>query len=206
MKLFIVNSNICLLKKIIEKGFMRKVNLCKINNDRCKDISLGTNKFIYHLANNDYLIDEEFVGIADAAWNMKFKNTCKMQYLNAATFNNNVIYSPCVSTTWYNDSIVKMPETKELMDDVLNRNSFSKKYGKSIFSNNFVCHKDIMKKYILWFANNFDYFFDKYKNTFTGDMKNKNGFFYERLTSIYFANQDYEIEPILRSENYFKLI
>jgi hypothetical protein len=63
-----------------------------------------------------------------------------------------------------------------------------------------------MRKYIVWFADNFDYFFDKYKNTFIGKMKNKNGFFYERLTSIYFANQDYKVEPILSSENYFKLI
>ena len=205
MKLFIVHHSICLLKKTSQKNFIDKVNICKLSNEKCKDISFGSNKFIYYLANNIDLIDDEFIGIADANWNSKFKNVCKIQYLNTIKFKNNTIYSPCISSTWYEDSINIMSETKKIIDDAMNVNSIFKKNNVSIMSSNFICHKDIMKKYAMWFKENFEVFFDKYQDLFDISSKKKQAFFYERLTSIYFSNQNYEFKPIQNTSHCFKI-
>lgn len=187
MKLFIIHHNICLLKKSCSKPFIAKINLCKIKNDKCSDYYFGINKFIYHLNNKEELLNDEIIGIVDAKYNAKFHKVCRLEYLNAINYDKEFIYSPDLSSSWYEKSIEKMPICKDFMDDVISHNNFEKN-KQSIFSNNFICHKNILKTFCSWYVKNFDIFYEKYQNLVFQNPKKDKEFFYERLTAIYFAN------------------
>ncbi len=205
MQLFITHSSICILKKLNTKNFMSKFFLSKIQNENCQDYSFGSNKLIYFLGKNPDLVQEEFVGIADAKWNRKFKSCAKIQHLNMIKYNKNTVYTPCKKNEWYKKSIEEMPKTKDFIDEVLEKNKFKNKDSFTVYENNFICEKSLFNNFTSWFYQTFNSIFFKYKNLFNENNKISKNFFCERLTAIYFANQDIEIQNISNVDCFPKL-
>jgi len=221
LKIFVLHNEKNYLNKIKDNDFIEKINLNYLSlNNIYQRNELAENRFFIHLANNISMIENfEFIGIASARWNEKYKVYQEKQimpieeiHLGYDKFKNNSVYVAAPIYDWYKESCHQHDGMNFYIDELLERNNF-KKLGMSFYSNNFVCKKNIMIEFLKWWKKEFDYFFSKYGINYDYDSSNFSDFkehvncayFYERLTLAYFANQKYEIiklEPkIFKSNN-----
>lgn len=163
--------------------------------------ALAENRFLWFLSNNINLINTDFIGIAAASWNTKY-SIKKIEELKNIQIQKNQVFVADKVANWYNASENCHPGMGKLIKEICQRNKFKIK-GDSFWSNNFICHAEIMKNFLEWWRKEFLFFFEKYKidPPFTNKWPHYKpnlhcAYFFERLTVTYFANQPLNIIQI----------
>lgn len=209
LKIFVLHSDKNYLNKIKDNAFIEKVNLNYLSLSKVHQRNeLAENRFFIYLYNNLSIIENyEFICIASARWNEKYKVYSEKQILpieeihvGYEKFKNNTVYVAAPIYDWYKESCEQHEGMNFYIDELLKRNNF-KRLGMSFYSNNFLCKKNILIDFLKWWKKEFDYFFDKYGIDYDYDSSNfseykehvNSAYFYERLTLAYFANKKYEI-------------
>ena len=213
VKIFAVHSSHCILKNgVPNRDFIVKVNLNSLPKCKYSENCLAENRFLYYLATRHELINEEYIGILSGRYKYKYPKSCMMQHLHLLSYKRDEILVPCPTEDWYSHSERSHPGMRHLVDELCERNMF-KKEGSSFYSNNFICHRDVMIDFLRWWLENFEYFYGKYDNKFsfgsTYELYQKNlhpSYFYERLTVAYFANSGLKVRQIPSADRHTKLL
>lgn len=212
VKIFVVHSSNCVLKNSVPNcDFIKKVNLQFVPGKHMHN-SLAENRFLHHLATHTEMIDHEFVGVMSGRYSQKYPKKCRLRHLNLLKYARDEVKAPCTVDDWYSHSERSHPGMGKLIDELCERNGFAKT-GTSFYSNNFICHREVMKGFLAWWIENFEYFHRKYDDKFdfgsNYSLYNKElhpSYFYERLTVAYFANQNLKIVEIPSGESHTKLL
>lgn len=211
VKIFVVHSSNCVLKNSVPNcDFIKKFNLQFVPGKHRQN-SLAENRFLHHLALNQSLLDSEYVGVMSGRYAEKYPRATRLSHLNLVRYRPEEVVAPCVVEDWYSHSERSHPGMRRLLDELCERNGF-RNCGRSFYSNNFVCHRDVMKKFLSWWLENFEYFHGKYEDKFdfgsTYELYNKDlhpSYFYERLTVSYFANQNLVVKEMPPDDHHTKL-
>jgi len=223
LKIFVLHNDENYLKKIKVNKHIEIINLNKLSGNKIYRINaLAENRFIWYLANNLSIVGKyEYIGIASARWNEKYKVDTEKKVIPIEKvpslhdkFKKSSVYVAAPISNWYNESCENHIGINVYMDELLERNKF-KKTGISFYSNNFICTKSIMIDFLRWWIKEFNYFFEKYGINYNYDSYNFQNhkmhvncaYFYERLTISYFANKKYNVVKLnsdFSNSNYFK--
>jgi len=205
MKVFVIHTNIETLQKVPELSFIQKINLNELNITRYKENCLAENRMLYYLSENKTILADDHTGMLSARCEDKYKRF-KINQIRYLRPDENTIYAADLTDQWYEKSEQEHPGMLSYMKEIMERNSWENTKGMSFYSNNFICHKNTLIKFLDWWRVEFEYFYKKNNNRFYflsnyRDYKKDlhQAYFYERLTIAYFANHNYEIKPINNS-------
>lgn len=209
LKIFVLHNDENYLNKIKVNKHIEKINLNNLSINKIHSRNeLAENRFMSYLANNLSIIQKyEYIGIASARWNEKYKVYKEKKVMPIEEvplvydeFKKSNVYVAAPISNWYSESCDNHKGIDVYINELLERNKF-KKTGMSFYSNNFICTKKTMVDFLKWWIKEFNYFFEKYGTKYNYDSssfieykENVNcAYFYERLTISYFANKKYNI-------------
>ncbi len=198
LQLFVIYHDEAVLERIPDRRFIKKYVLDSLDTEY-QIPSIAENRFLYFLSTNRHFIHTEHVGIAAASWNRKYRRAeppiPPIESLDHYPPAHNEVLVAAKVNHWYAASERCHPGIRLLIDEICSRNGF-RTTGDSFWSNNFICERQVMLDFLLWWNKEFVHFFSKYgeKPPFSNAWNGYKAwlhpaYFYERLTIAYFANQ-----------------
>lgn len=173
-----------------------------------EDTCIAESLFLYYLSQNLHLLDREYIGIAAASWDDKYTNDRRRETPALTDLGRLRPFPPdhvlAADRTdrfdWYAWSDECHKGMRLLLDELYIRNGFDK-YGHTIWANNFICHRDVMVKFLAWWEREFRYFIGKYGKNLPYEKKPQYAkrhpaYFLERLTCAYFCNLEGHVDQI----------
>lgn len=154
----------------------------------------------------DHQIDSEYVGIINGRWNEKYHYLeTKIEQLPSyiiRRLKENVVFAPwpTISThsgnqeDWYQNTLNVHPEMKKILLELAEFSKLSLSPGPSLWANDFICHKSHWDEWLVFWRKCFHYFHSRYGfllpyGSTNLDVARQPAYFYERVTTLYFANQ-----------------
>lgn len=200
MRLFVIYHDPVVLKAVPDSDFIAKYLLSDLDiPSKYQNNCLAENRFLLYLSEHMELLDDEYVGIAAASWNEKYSDVPRLEQLAECDCSPEKVLVPQIAKCWYSSGCLWHAGIERYLDPVCERNGFRKE-GVGFWSNNFVCHSAVMRDFLKWWRKEFLQCFEEYgfnmsfggypprgKNVYKNYMHP--AYFYERLTTAYFANQ-----------------
>jgi len=206
LKIFCLYHKQDTLDSVQNRPYLQKINLSKLQVGSYQDNRLGENRaFLAQLPIDKHI---EYVGYLNARLNKKYawrglNYDNLIERLIPKLAPDTVVYAWPADENWAAftrkmhhgidhllKELAKVTELKLITDT------------KTFWANDFICHRDVWADWLLFWRKTFFHFhdlhgFDLPFPTYNVDEKRKPAYFYERVTSIYFANRtDLKMIPL----------
>lgn len=137
----------------------------------------------------------DYVGFLTAKMHEKYPHLLPMHELHRLPFRPKTVWICAPAPTdWGRESDAHHPGIWNLLVEIEKLTGKSVKAGPTFYGNNFICHINVMKDFIVFFRKVFDYFYAKYWydlpfNLGKFELRKAAAYFYERIAMQYFANR-----------------
>lgn len=146
----------------------------------------------------------EYIGFLTNSWKTKFKKLLSIQDLHALPLDEKTVWAPKLAPiNWANQSEKYHPGIYKYLIEASELSNMNLINNTSLWCNNFICHKKVYVAFKEFFLMMFNHFHNKYgfKMGFTNrDQSRHVAYFYERITTLYFANQHLNIIGIPKNK------
>lgn len=181
---------------IIHKPFLQMVNLSELEIGKYQDNQLAEHRFF--LA--DLHTNAEYVGVATTSWRHKYPHCLQLHHLDRLKLAPKVVYAPRVAPKkWYFLSKLYHLGSEKYLREMAEISGLSLEAGESVWSNTFICHKDIYGEFLARWRAIFDHLYAKYGTDLdidSPDHSRRAGYLYERIATMIFANLPVEIRDM----------
>jgi hypothetical protein len=203
MRLFVLSHRQDLLDAVPNQLCFYKVNLSRLRLGRYQNNLLGEGRaLLYDLDDND----AEYLGFINARWDYKYPNL----QTRLTNLDNTVwpqleatrVLAPWTTGTsywgndWYNQAIEVHPSMAGLLTELASYTGLSLKTDRSsLWANDFICYRDVWHDWRQFWRRCFSHFHNRYGfllpyRSENMDVSRMPAYFYERVTTLYFANRN----------------
>jgi|LakMenEpi03Aug12_release.lakeMendotaPanAssembly.Ray.scaffolds.fasta_scaffold67397_6 hypothetical protein len=190
---------------------MVRLDLLEVGNFQRNDFAESRFLFTDFESN----IATNYVGLASASWNKKYiynkdqLKVCTVDFLHRLEMQPQRVWAAMVAdkdwkkfTEWVHPGIDKYLNTIEEITEI-------NPHSKSLWSNNFICHKDVMIDFLRYFRNAWTTLNDKYNWQFDyesklNDKTRLSGMLAERVSMYYWASRK-DLEILQIDQNWLDL-
>lgn len=138
---------------------------------------------------------EEYIGFLTARFNSKYERLLPMQQMHNLPLRPNIVWcADPAHENWSHTSNSAHPGILSLLEEMAAFTKLPLIHGPSLYSNNFICHRNVMRSLVVFFRKVFHEFHNRYWydlpfNVGNYERRKAAAYFYERITMHYFANR-----------------
>lgn len=203
IKIFVLSHEQALLDLTPNGPEFEKVNLSSLDIGPCQSNQLGECRAFFRDFSD---VDAEYIGFANARWNQKyFRLKTRLETLPyhverlAAP---GWVLAPWPAHDWIKLTLHHHPTMEPLVSEMLQTMALSPNNDQvSVWANDFICHRSVFFDWLRFWKTTFEHFYGRYGLDLPFDIagtdpSRKSAFFFERVTTAYFANRpDVRIAP-----------
>lgn len=193
----VIHINDEIINSVDDKLHIKKINLNSLKIDeKYKEIEdeLCENRF--YLSKEYEKTNTPYIGLGSARWNEKYPYQIQLEKLPKLHYELHpriVWAAQPTDRHWAEQSEYLHKGMMKYIKELADRKSMYIVAGRSFWSNNFICHKDVFYDFIEFWWDSYNYLYDKYKLDFdfeTYENHNlKPAYLLERITVLYFSNR-----------------
>lgn len=190
LKIYILGHDENTLNNFPDLPFIEKVNLDVLPFPK----NLCENRIFLSFPD----CDADYVGFLSAQRMEKYNATMEdLANLESLDFASNRVFAPDLSTNlWAVESEIIFPGIIHMLMKLSKRHQIQLIKNYSIWANNFICSSILMSELLSFWVDSFRYIQLMYPEElpfYIKDDHRKDAYFYERFTTLFFANKDVEL-------------
>jgi len=203
LRLFVLSHRQDLLDAVSDQPCFHKVNLARLPLGRYQSNLLGEGRAV--LYDIDIGVDDaDYFGLVNARWDDKYPNL-QTRLANLNNMAQPQLAASQVLTPWATDSDEASdwyywttyfhPSMADLLDELAAFSGLSLRTGRvSLWANDFICQRDVWYSWRQFWRRCFTHFHGRYGfllpyRSEDMDVARLPAYFYERVTTLYFANR-----------------
>lgn len=198
LTVFVLGHDHKQFERIKNRDYLKHVRLDQLQVNEYQRNDFAESRFLFTKFENT--IETNYVGLATASWNQKYKiqkdqtRTCMVDFLHRLELKPNRVWAARVTDgDWRAFSIWAHPGIETYLDKIEKITNIDSK-GKSLWSNNFLCHKNVMTDFLAFFRKTWDTLNSQYNWDYNfgcriSDANRLSGMLAERVSMYYWRSR-----------------